>query len=60
MKLHANYTDADGNEHVIQGASVEEIAKQLPQGYTGPTIEVRDEPGFTRGWVQAPCAWTAK
>jgi hypothetical protein len=60
MKLHANYTDAEANEHVLTGDSVEEIAAQLPEGYTGPTIEVRDEPGFTRGWVQSRGAWTAK
>lgn len=47
----ANYRDADGNLIELEGETVEEIQRQLPDDYDGPRLRVIDEAGFNRGWV---------
>ncbi len=59
MELSANYTDHEGNDQTLTGESVEAIAQQLPEDFSG-NITVRDEPGFVRGWVHSRTEWRAQ
>jgi len=60
MRLNTSYRDAAGNEIDLSGDSVEEIAQQLPEDYSGPRLTVHDEPGFVRGWIGSQNDWTAQ
>jgi hypothetical protein len=60
MKLNTLYFDSIGNEEVLEGDSVESIALQLPEAYSGGRLTVRDENGFVRGWVGSRTDWRAK
>lgn len=61
--FHANYAVEEVNSQdevigcqsvAIKGETVEEISKKLAEvEYDGPSVEVRDEPGFLRGWASA-------
>lgn len=53
-KLVVCFRDEDGNERQASGDSLEELSQHLAEmGYTGGSIRVCDEPGFTVGWVSA-------
>lgn len=52
--MNVSWLDNEGNEQIVEGETLEELATGLEQaGYTGGSIRVTDEPGFTRGWVSA-------
>jgi hypothetical protein len=57
--LSTSYADENGNQVDLTGESVEEIAAQLPEDFTGDLV-VRDEPGFVRGWVHSRTEWRAQ
>jgi hypothetical protein len=57
--LVAHYTDADGASSELAGDTLAELAAGLPADYDGPSITVRDDHGFTRGWVRTPADWRA-
>lgn len=59
MKVHGYYEDSFGNSVRLEGDSVQEIAEQLDED-DDVVIEVRDEPGFTRGWVRGRNDWRAQ
>lgn len=49
-----HWFDDEGTEQTVEGETLEELATGLEAaGYTGDSIRVTDEPGFTRGWVSA-------
>jgi hypothetical protein len=57
--FEVTYTDEDGNEHVLSGGSVQELAEQLSEGER-VDITVRDGAGFVRGWIHARDDWRAQ
>lgn len=54
----ATFVDQDGATLELEGASVQEIADQLPEDNLRP-IRVVDEAGFVRGWATSPNCWSA-
>lgn len=59
MALYANGIDESTGEAIeLEGESLEELQGQLPEGYDGPSIEVRDETGGLRGWISRE-SWRA-
>jgi hypothetical protein len=56
----ASYRDMEGNLVELEGASVEELAAELPEDYEGPSIQVEDKQGFTRGWIRSRNDWRAQ
>jgi len=57
-QLNALYRDADGQEWIQFGESVEHLAQQLPEDFSG-NLTVRDEAGFVRGWIHSRLDWRA-
>lgn len=53
----ASYRDERGEEYLLEGESVAELATQLPEDYDGPRLTVRDEAGFVRGWIGSRSDW---
>jgi hypothetical protein len=60
MTLTASYRDAEGNDTDLTAESVEALAAQLPEDYSGPRLTVRDEADSIRGWVGGRTDWTAQ
>lgn len=59
MKLSATYTDNNGTTYDLTGESLEELQSELASiNEDAPSIEVRDEPGFIRGWISGK-TWRA-
>lgn len=55
-----NWTDSEtGNENEATGSLRELHDALVASRYDGPSIAVRDEPGFVRGWVGGPNGWHA-
>ena len=46
-----------GDTETLTGDTVQAIAEQIPEDYAGPSVEVRDEAGFLRGWVSSATDW---
>jgi len=59
MELNASYTDTNGNQIDLTGATVEEIAQQLGEDER-VNLTVRDEQGSVRGWVHGRNDWRAQ
>jgi hypothetical protein len=60
MTLTTNYRDDEGNETDLSADSVEALAAQLPEDYSGPRLTVRDEADSIRGWIGGRADWTAQ
>jgi hypothetical protein len=57
--LYANGTNEQTGEAIeLEGESLEELQGQLPEGYDGASIEVRDEAGSLKGWINGE-TWRA-
>lgn len=56
--LNCNYSDKMGNDVMLEGESVREIAEQLSEGEQ-VNAAVYDEAGFVRGWVHSRDDWRA-
>ena len=57
---HTSYRDTDGTEYDLTGDSVEALAAQLPEDYTGARLTVRDERDQVRGWIRSRTDWRAQ
>ena len=56
--LVVSYRDDDGNEHTVEGRTLADLAAALLSAqesgsYAGGQIRVRNDAGFTIGWVDA-------
>lgn len=60
MTLTTSYRDDDGTENDLQGESVEALAQQLPEDYSGPRLTVRGETDSIRGWIGGRYDWSAQ
>jgi hypothetical protein len=58
--MMTHYIDENGTRVDLEGGSVEAIAQQLPEDYSGPRLTVHDEPGFVRGWIGGRNDWRAQ
>lgn len=59
MTLSGNYWNTNGDEVILEGETVEEIAAQLDEDER-VNVTVRDEAGFVRGWVHGRNDWRAQ
>ena len=57
-RYSVEWRDDEGVRYGAEGDTLEALATDLAeQNYPGPTLEVRDERGFVRGWVSARGEW---
>lgn len=57
--LFACFHDSLGVYDELEGESLEEMARDVPEDHDGSAIEVRDEAGSLRGWLYGRDNWRA-